>query len=281
MTFFIVCVHIFDMECLRLHSCDLCERDKYCKDDKESHKQTLVNFRINSIKKAMFIVGTRPGLGTSLYAAQHAYSLSNQGYKVALLETSNLFPSLQIYFNLENFDKLKLTINGIIPVKPIDNISFMSTSLFMNSENDKLLLWDEAAMLTFIENMIVNTNWGDIDYFIIDIDSNHINLLNKLQLFFKNKLEHSIVITNMFIYNHKQSKLFFSYINDNTKILYVLNSFNSYYTNLNLHNFKCSEIPYLQNIGELISSKSDFISKTSDFYSDITKEVTNYCSQVF
>ena len=101
MTFYIVYGDIINMECQRLHSCDLCERAKYCKDDKGLHKKTLITYRNKQFKKALFIIGTKPGIGASLYAIQHAYSLSKQGHKVALLETSNLFPSLQFYFDLE------------------------------------------------------------------------------------------------------------------------------------------------------------------------------------
>lgn len=280
-TFFIVYVQIFSMECLRLHSCELCERIKYCKDDKDLHYKQLIKFRNNSIKKILLITGTRPGIGTSIYALEHAYELSLQGFKVGLVETSTLFSSTQFYLDLDNTDLLRLLINGVSPIKVKDNLFLISPSFFMSSNSDEVLLWQEEAIYNFVESMMINTNWGELDYLIIDLDANHVFMINSLQNLFPNKLDNAVVITDKFIKSSKQAKLFFSFINNNIKILYVLSSYNSIHTNLEISNFKCSELPFIQNIGELFNNKNNFINSLNEYYSDLTREVISYCKQIY
>jgi len=269
------------MECLRLHTCDLCERENFCKEDKDLHYSSLIKLRNASIKKAFFITGSRPGIGTSIYSIMHAYQLSKQNYKVALLETSNLFSSYRYYFNLDNFEALKLYINGIIPIKIFDNLSFISPSLFLQANKDKVLIWDNMEILSFVKNMIININWGDIDYLIVDLDANHVFLINYLQNFLIDKFHYSILITDKFFLNDVSTKLFFNYINENTKIMKVISSYNSSLNDIKIGEERCLNIPNIQGFSDLLTNRENLVIKLQDFYDDITKEAFQSCKQIY
>jgi len=274
-------VRYLTMECLRLHTCDLCERENFCKEDKDLHYTALIKHRSKLIKKAIFITGTRPGIGTSIYSIMHAYQLSKQGYKVALLESSNLFASYKYYLNLDNISSLKLYINGLIPIKTFDNLSFLSPSLFLQESIDKVLLWDNLEILNFIKNMIVNTNWGELDYLIVDLDANHLFLIYFLQNFLLDKFNYSILITDKFFNEDVSTKLVYNYINENTKIMKVLSSYNSSLNDIKIQDERCLNIPYIQGFSDLLSNRENLIIKLQDFYDDITMEVISSCKQLY
>ena len=117
-----------------------------------------------SIKKIIAFGSAKGGVGKSSITASIGISLSKK-YKVGILDADIYGPNQDILFSIDKRPKYtnKSTIK---PVKK-NNIKIMSMGFIL--EQNKAATWRGPLLSNAIKQLIHSTEWGDLDYLLIDM----------------------------------------------------------------------------------------------------------------
>jgi ATP-binding protein involved in chromosome partitioning len=105
------------------------------------------------------------GVGKSTVAAMLACSLAERGHAVGLLDADIFGPSVPSLFN-EHDSGVEADQNGYIQPREVNGLKLMS---FGFMAGDKPAVMRGPMVANFIQQMLHNVNWGNLDYLIIDM----------------------------------------------------------------------------------------------------------------
>jgi len=106
-------------------------------------------------------------VGKSTIAVNLAYGLALAGKKVGLLDADLHGPSVAKMTGSEGARASGNAEGKILPVRLHDN--FLALSIAYLIENaDSALIWRGPLKMSALKDMIQNTEWGELDYLIID-----------------------------------------------------------------------------------------------------------------
>ena len=100
---------------------------------------------------------------------EEAWTLAGIGYKVGLLDADIFGPSMPKMFNTEGARPYAENKGGrdlIIPVEQY-GIKLLSIGYFVDPE--QAVLWRGAMASNALKQLIADADWGELDYFIIDM----------------------------------------------------------------------------------------------------------------
>jgi len=142
-----------------------------------------------SIKKIIAFGSAKGGVGKSSITASLALSLSKHS-SVGILDADIYGPNQHILFDINEKPIIdKKSIN------PIDkcNIKFISMGNLL--DDDKAAIWRGPMLSAAIKQLINSTNWGDLDYLLIDMPPGtgdaYLTIFNEL------KVDEFILVTNL------------------------------------------------------------------------------------
>ena len=145
-------------------------------------KQILPN-----IKQIIMVASGKGGVGKSTVAAGLALSLALEGYKVGLLDADIYGPSIPTLFNLDNCERPLMTeIDGKSRIEPYMRfgVKVMSIGFFFDAR--QAIIWRGPMLSNGLKQMLNETNWGELDYLIIDTPPGtgdvHITLLQEFAI---------------------------------------------------------------------------------------------------
>ena len=127
-------------------------------------RESVIGKRLRNINRIICVASGKGGVGKSLIASTLALKLEGKGHNVGILDLDLYGPSSHIIlgFNKKGFpDEDK----GIIPSK-INNIKFMSIIYF---SDDKPAPFRGLDISNIIIELLAITQWGSLDYLIIDM----------------------------------------------------------------------------------------------------------------
>jgi ATP-binding protein involved in chromosome partitioning len=121
-----------------------------------------------NIKNIILVASGKGGVGKSTVAAGLALSLSLEGYSVGLFDADIYGPSIPTLFNLINEYPVMIDNGGKPRIEPFEKlgIKVMSIGFFIN--NHQPLLWRGPMASTSLKQLMNNTDWGNLDYLIVD-----------------------------------------------------------------------------------------------------------------
>ena len=125
---------------------------------------SIIDKRLKRIKQIISVASGKGGVGKSLVASTLALSLSKRGYKVGLFDLDLYGPSSHIILGIKDFS-FPEEEKGIIPPK-IRGINFMSIIFFTE---DKPSPFRGIDISNIIIELFAITQWGELDYLIIDM----------------------------------------------------------------------------------------------------------------
>ena len=115
-----------------------------------------------SVKKIIGVISGKGGVGKSSISSAIAQTLKGN---VGLLDADIYGPSIPRIFNLENLGKPEIDNKGfMLPLKNF-NVSCMSMGFLAGKS---ATMWRGMMVMKGIQDMIWKTNWGNLDYLIID-----------------------------------------------------------------------------------------------------------------
>jgi len=120
---------------------------------------------LRKVKNVVGIFSAKGGVGKSAIALQLAISLKDKGYKVGLVDADIYGPSQAVLLNSEP-GELKITDNKIIEPLNKEGISFISMGLISNEKMP--VIWRGPMVSGAVMQLLSQTNWGELDYLIID-----------------------------------------------------------------------------------------------------------------
>ena len=121
------------------------------------------------VKNLIAVSSGKGGVGKSTVAANLAVALALQGHKVGLLDADIFGPSQPKMFNVEEARPYMVEVGGRELIEPAANygVKLLSIGFFINKED--AVLWRGAMASNALKQLIGDANWGDLDYFLIDL----------------------------------------------------------------------------------------------------------------
>ena len=121
------------------------------------------------VKNIIAVSSGKGGVGKSTVAANLAVALALQGYKVGLLDADIFGPSQPKMFNVEEARPYMVEVGNRERIEPAANygVKLLSIGFFVNKED--AVLWRGAMASNALKQLIGDANWGDLDYFLIDL----------------------------------------------------------------------------------------------------------------
>ena len=121
------------------------------------------------VKNIIAVSSGKGGVGKSTVAANLAVALALQGHKVGLLDADIFGPSQPKMFNVEEARPYMVEVGGRELIEPAANygVKLLSIGFFINKED--AVLWRGAMASNALKQLIGDANWGDLDYFLIDL----------------------------------------------------------------------------------------------------------------
>ncbi len=136
------------------------------------------------VKNVIAVSSGKGGVGKSTVAANLAVSLAALGYKVGLLDADIFGPSMPKMFHMEAeriFAQEKDGRQLLIPAMKY-GVKLLSIGFFVNP--DTATLWRGGMASNALKQLIADTDWGELDYFILDTPPGtsdiHLTLLQNL-----------------------------------------------------------------------------------------------------
>jgi len=154
---------------------------KYKQEIKQTPTEVLPN-----VKNIIAVFSGKGGVGKSTVSSNLSVSLAQMGYKVGLLDADIHGPSIPKMFGLEDAHPEMSEIEGKQYIVPLEmyGVKILSIGFFVDPEN--ALVWRGGMASNALKQLITDADWGDLDYFVIDLPPGtsdiHLTLVQTLKL---------------------------------------------------------------------------------------------------
>jgi len=126
----------------------------------------LEKWDMPGIKHIIGVASGKGGVGKSTTAVNLALALANLGQKVAIFDADIYGPSLPTMLSFENNPPVSYDGKTF---EPFENFGVKAMSIGSLIDRDTPLIWRGSKACGAIEQMLKETNWGDIDIMVIDM----------------------------------------------------------------------------------------------------------------
>lgn len=147
------------------HECSSCGVAG-CGDRTAAGPSTFEPNKKSTIKHVIGVVSGKGGVGKSLVTSLIASELAKRGNRVAILDADVTGPSIPKSFGIHGH--LLADQDGIYPAESESGIKVMSVNLML-PEEDMPVAWRGPVITGILRQFWQETNWGEIDYMLIDM----------------------------------------------------------------------------------------------------------------
>jgi ATP-binding protein involved in chromosome partitioning len=124
---------------------------------------------LKGVKNIVAVASGKGGVGKSTVAANLAVALARSGARVGLLDADIYGPSMPLMFNLEGKQPLGKEKDGKTVIIPEEQYGIKILSIGFFVQPEQALIWRGAMATNALNQLINDTDWGELDYFIIDL----------------------------------------------------------------------------------------------------------------
>jgi ATP-binding protein involved in chromosome partitioning len=125
--------------------------------------------KLSNVKKIIMVVSGKGGVGKSTVAAGLALSLARDGHSVGLLDADIFGPSVPTLFKLNDSGRPEShEINGKTKMIPFERFGIKLMSIGFFFEQSQAVIWRGPMVTNVLKQLLNDTDWGDLDYLIID-----------------------------------------------------------------------------------------------------------------
>ncbi len=123
-----------------------------------------VKKKLSNIKYRIGVYSAKGGVGKTTVSVNIAYTLSQMGYKVGLLDADIDCP------NVTFFVGHKEVAMQDYPLHPIEKkgVKIISTAMFFD-DSGKPIIWRGPILVKMLKEFFSSTEWGNLDYLIVDL----------------------------------------------------------------------------------------------------------------
>ena len=127
------------------------------------------NSMVKNIKNIIAITSGKGGVGKSTISSNIAVGLSKMGAKVGLIDADIFGPSIPTMFNCENEQPTFKKEDGKNLIIPIEQYGIKLVSMGLLVPKDKAIIWRGPMASSAMKQLIVDVDWGELDYLIVDL----------------------------------------------------------------------------------------------------------------
>ena len=124
---------------------------------------------IKNIKNIIAISSGKGGVGKSTIASNLAVGLGNMGAKTGLIDADIFGPSIPTMFNCENEQPTIKKSNEKNIIVPIEQYGIKLLSMGLLIPNNKAVVWRGPMASSAMKQLILDVEWGELDYLIVDL----------------------------------------------------------------------------------------------------------------
>ncbi len=137
-------------------------------EDKNANLGTnaIEKWRLPTVKKIIGVASGKGGVGKSTTSVNLALALAHEGKKVALVDADIYGPSIPTMLGYEGQPLLSddgQTFN------PFETYNIKSISIGSLISRDTPIIWRGVKISSAVEQLMTQTNWGEIDIMVIDM----------------------------------------------------------------------------------------------------------------
>jgi ATP-binding protein involved in chromosome partitioning len=121
------------------------------------------------VKNIIGVSSGKGGVGKSTVACNLAVALAQQGFRVGLLDADIFGPSIPKMFGIEDEQLYMEEVDGKKLIVPAEKFGVKILSIGFVVSKDQAVLWRGAMASNALKQLITEANWGELDYFIIDM----------------------------------------------------------------------------------------------------------------
>ncbi|MEM8887966.1 MAG: Mrp/NBP35 family ATP-binding protein [Bacteroidota bacterium] len=146
--------------------------------DKEAEVNAIMTSQVSSddsnqslpnVKNVIAISSGKGGVGKSTVAANLAVALSQSGAKVGLIDADIYGPSMPIMFGFEGERPQLERIGDKDMLIPFEKHGVKLMSIGVLVRQGQAIVWRGPMASKALRQLIFDTNWGEIDYLLVDL----------------------------------------------------------------------------------------------------------------
>ncbi len=136
------------------------------------------------VKHIIAVSSGKGGVGKSTVAANLAMALAAKGYKVGLLDADIYGPSIPKMFGIEDAKPMGEMDGEKQYIIPIERYGLKILSIGLFVDPNSAVIWRGAMASNGIKQLVNDTLWGELDYFVVDLPPGtsdiHLTLVDQL-----------------------------------------------------------------------------------------------------
>ena len=155
-------------------SCEDCKSKDTCESKGEGCKEESLKLipRYGKIKNVIGVISGKGGVGKSTVTGIMATMLAKKGYKVGVLDADITGPSMPRFFGVNSKRATIIPLeNDMVKFEPVETaggIKVVSMNL-LTAVEDEPVIWRGPVITGVLKQMFIETNWGELDYLLIDM----------------------------------------------------------------------------------------------------------------
>ena len=123
-------------------------------------------WQLAGVKKIIGVASGKGGVGKSTTAVNLALALANLGLKTALFDADIYGPSIPTMLGYEGVPPISFDGQSF---QPFDYMNIASMSIGSLIDRSQPLIWRGSKACGALEQLVTETNWGEIDVMVIDM----------------------------------------------------------------------------------------------------------------
>lgn len=132
-------------------------------------KVETVKKELSGVDSIIAISSAKGGVGKSTFTVNIAAMLAKMGCKVGILDTDIYGPSIPTMLDVEGYIPKSIKIDGVSKIEPIESYGIKLMSIGFFTKLDEAVVWRGPMASKALNQMIFDTNWGELDFLFLDL----------------------------------------------------------------------------------------------------------------